>query len=290
MSLSKYRAFVTTAELHSITRAASKLGYTQAGISHLIHALEEDLGIPLLIRSKTGTVLTPEGTALLPYVQQLLRQEEDVRNKAIDLRGLTEGSLRIGTFSSVAIHLLPQILSLFQERYPGVEVSVLNGDYADVETALLDNSIEAGFVAIPSREEFNVFSLFSDRLLAVVDADNPLGQAATLEPRDLKDQTFIVPAEGSNYTIGKLFAQAGVYPQKQLNINDDYAAIVMVRRKLGVTILPELLVRELPMQGLLAIPLRGSERQIGLATSRSRFLAPAVRAFMDCTRTVLEQR
>ena len=223
------------------------------------------------------------------YVQQLLCLEEDVRNKAIDLRGLTAGSLRVGTFSSAAIHLLPQILSRFQERYPGVEVSVLNGDYAAVETALVNNTIDAGFVTLPSRDEFTIFPLFSDRLLAVVDAENPLGKATVLELQDLKDQTFIVPAEGSNYDIGKLFAQADVYPQKWLNINDDYAAIVMVRRKLGVTILPELLVRELPMRGLRAIPLYGSERQIGLAAHHSRFLSPAVRAFIECTRAVLEQ-
>lgn len=223
------------------------------------------------------------------YVQQLLCLEEDVRNKAIDLRGLTAGSLRVGTFSSAAIHLLPQILSRFQERYPGVEVSVLNGDYAAVETALVNNTIDAGFVTLPSRDEFTIFPLFSDRLLAVVDAENPVGKATALELQDLKDQTFIVPAEGSNYDIGKLFAQADVYPQKWLNINDDYAAIVMVRRKLGVTILPELLVRELPMRGLRAIPLHGSERQIGLAAHHSRFLSPAVRAFLECTRAVLEQ-
>ena len=54
----------------------------------------------------------------------------------------------------------------------------------------------------------------------------------------------------------------------------------MVRRKLGVTILPELMVRNLPMEGLRAIPLRGSERETGFATHRSRYLSPAVRAVL----------
>lgn len=288
MSMSKYHAFVTTAEHHSITRAANKLGYTQAGISHLVSALESDLGIPLLIRSKTGTVLTPEGAALLPYVQKLLNMEEDIRNKALDLRGLTAGSLHIGTFSSVAIHLLPQILSLFKERHPGVEVSVLNGDYAAVENALLENTVDCGFVTLPSRDEFTVIPLIRDRLMAVVDAENPLSRASALDPADLKDHTFIIPAEGSNYNIGKLFAQSGITPRKWLNINDDYAAVVMVRRKLGVTILPELMVRNLPMEGVRSIPLRGSERQIGFATHRNRFLSPAVRAFLEAIHQTME--
>lgn len=288
MSINKYQAFVTTVEQRSITRAASKLGYTQAGISHLISALESDLGVPLLIRSKTGTVLTPEGADLLPYVQRLLSMNEDIRNKALDLRGLTAGSLRIGTFSSVAIHLLPQILSQFRDRYPGVEVSILNGDYAAVESALLGNTVDCGFVTLPSREEFTVIPLIRDRLMAVVDADSPLVQAPELDPADLQNDTFIIPAEGSNYNIGKLFAQAGITPRKWLNINDDYAAVVMVRRKLGITILPELMVHNLPMQGLRAIPLRGSERQIGFATHRNRFLSPAVRAFTKVVHQSLE--
>ena len=288
MSINKYQAFVTTVEQRSITRAASKLGYTQTGISHLISALESDLGVPLLIRSKTGTVLTPEGADLLPYVQRLLSMNEDIRNKALDLRGLTAGSLRIGTFSSVAIHLLPQILSQFRNRYPGVEVSILNGDYAAVESALLGNTVDCGFVTLPSREEFAVTPLIRDRLMAVVDAENPLSQASVLDPADLQDHTFIIPAEGSNYNIGKLFAQMEITPRRWLNINDDYAAVVMVRRKLGVTILPELMVRNLPMQGLRSIPLRGSERQIGFATHRRRFLSPAVRAFSEAIQQSLE--
>lgn len=289
MSTSKYHAFVVTAETHNITRAADKLGYTQSGVSHLIGALEEELGVPLLVRSKSGTKLTQEGAALLPYVRRLLELEEDIRNMALDLQGLTTGNVRVGTFSSVAIHLLPRILSRFRDLHPRVEVSLFNGDYADVENALLDNEIDGGFVTLPSREEFTVFPLARDRLLAVVDEENPLGQSDTLDPRDLKDQTFIVPAEGSHYNIGKLFAKAEVSPKTWLNINDDYAAVVMVRRKLGVTILPELMVRNLPMEGLRAIPLRGSEREIGFAVHRGRYLSPAVRAFLECTRAVLEQ-
>lgn len=289
MSTSKYRAFVVTAELRNITRAADKLGYTQSGVSHLIGSLEAELGVPLLIRSKSGTVLTPEGTALLPYAQRFLELEEDIRNKASDLRGLTVGTLRIGTFSSVAIHLLPRILSRFQERYPGVEISIFNGDYAAVENALLDNAIEGGFVTLPSRDVFTVFPLVRDRLLAVVNAENPLGQASTLAPEDLKDQTFIVPAEGSKYNIGTLFSQAGISPKKWLNINDDYAAVVMVRQNLGITILPELMVRNLPTDGLRTIPLRGSERVIGFATHKNRYLSPAVRAFLEYTRSTVEQ-
>ena len=133
MANSKYRAFAKVAELGSITRAAGQLGYTQSGVSHLVATLEEDLGVGLLVRSKSGTILTEEGKALLPYINRILEAEQDLKNKVLDIRGLSTGNLRIGTFSSVAIHWLPGLLSGFKARYPGVEISVVNGDYAQVE-------------------------------------------------------------------------------------------------------------------------------------------------------------
>lgn len=285
MPSSKYLAFAAVAELGNITRAAEQLGYTQSGVSHLISALEAEIGLPLLIRSKSGTVLTTDGEAILPYIQKVLEAEQDLAHMALDLRGLNVGELRIGTFSSVAIHWLPGLLARFKADYPGVEISVFNGDYAQVEDRLLRNVIDCGFVTLPSRKEFAVRRLMNDRLLAVVPACSPLGRQEVLQPQALEPETFIVPAEGSNYDIGKIFAQAGVVPKDQLAINDDYAAVEMVRQGLGVTILPELMVKNLPMEGLCAVPLQGFDRAIGLAVHRSRYLSPVVRAFLSCVET-----
>ena len=288
MSTSKYRAFAAAAELRNITRAAELLGYTQSGVSHLINALEAELGVTLLIRAKSGTVLTPEGEALLPYVQRVLAAEQDVISKATDLRGLTTGKLRIATFSSVAIHWLPRILARFRECCPGVELSVTNGNYAEVEEALLQNAVDCGFVALPSREEFSVMPLARDRLLAVLSSTDPLADRTTLTPEDMTEKTFIMPAEGLNYSIGKLFSRAGVTLRARLDINDDYAAVAMVRQGLGVTILPELMVRDLPTGGLRWVPIKDSEREIGIAVHRSRCPSPAIRAFLGCVQEILK--
>ena len=281
---SKYQAFLTVAEVGNITRAAECLGYTQSGVSHLITALETEVGLPLLIRSKTGTALTPEGEAILPYIRKVLEAEQNLTHMAFDLRGVNVGELRIGTFSSVAINWLPGLLARFKELYPGVEISIFNGDYAQVEDRLMRSEIDCGFVTMSSRKEFEFQKIMNDRLLAIVPASSQLGSKLELQPTALAEETFIVPAEGSNYDIGKVFAQSGTFPKNQLAINDDYAAVEMVRRGLGVTILPELMVANLPMDGLCAIPLLGFDREIGLAVLRSRYLSPAVREFVSCVK------
>lgn len=284
MSNRKYRAFVAAANRKNITRAAEALGYTQSGVSHLLAALEEELGLPLLTRSNLGTDLTPEGAQLLPFAQALLEAEDRLSQQAEALRSLQTGTLRIATFSSAAIHLLPHLLDRYRAQYPGVKVSVLNGGYADVEQALLLQQADCGFVSVPSRPDLRVTVLMEDRLLVILSPQDPRSTRELLTPADLGSGVFIVPAEGRNYNIGKLFASAQVVPQSQLEILDDYTAVELVRRGLGFTILPELLVRNMPMHGLRAVPLQGPARQIGIATLRSRQPSPAVRAFLALVR------
>lgn len=284
MSSSKYRAFAKTAELHSITRASEQLGYTQSGVSHLIATLEKELGIPLLIREKAGTTLTSEGRVVLSCVKQILEAEENLNNTVRNLRGLHTGTLRIGTFSSVSIRWLPEILSRFKFKYPGIEISIYNADYAQIEESLSKNAVDCGFVTLPSREEFFVQPLAHDRLMAVVPANSILCQKRELQPQDLAAETFIVPAEGTKYDVGKLFNQVGISPRDQLEFCDDYAAVEMVKQDLGVTILPELMVKSLPMDKICAIPICGSSRTIGLAANRDRQFSPVVQAFFQCVK------
>ena len=74
------------AEEGSLTRAAEKLGYTQSGVSHLLSALEEELGLQLFIRRRSGTQLTAEGRQLLPYAKKLIDAAEDAERLAANLR------------------------------------------------------------------------------------------------------------------------------------------------------------------------------------------------------------
>ena len=166
MAESRYQAFQAAAEEHSLTRAAEKLGYTQSGISHLIDSLEEELGLKLLVRAKSGTRLTDAGEELLPYVRRLLAAAEDVSGKAGELKGLDTGRVRIGTFSSVAIQWLPELLLGFGEKYPGIETVIFNDTYSAVEDALANNRVDCAFVPLPSRPEFKTVFLASDRLMS----------------------------------------------------------------------------------------------------------------------------
>ena len=278
----KYMAFVTAAQLQSFTKAAEVLGYTQSGMSHLIMALEDELDLKLFVRSKNGVQLTREGTRLFPYVKRLLDAQQDVMDIARAMLGVETGQIRVGTFSSIAISCLPQILQGFRQRFPGIQVTVQSGNYAEVEQALADNTVDCGFVSLPSRQGFMVTPLVKDRLIAIVNDKSGLADEKVLNPCMLTSMPFIMPAEGAHYDIGKIFASVGVSPTVRFEMGDDFAAVAMVRHGLGITVLPELMTKSLPQDDKLRfIPLEDSEREIGIAVSSGRQTSPAVRAFVE---------
>ena len=104
MSLSKYQTLMSVVELGSLTRAASVLGCTQSAISHSITSLEQELGFAIIKRGRAGVKLTVEGETLLPAVRNLLNSAEQLSQTASAIRGLDSGTVRIGAFTSVAVH------------------------------------------------------------------------------------------------------------------------------------------------------------------------------------------
>lgn len=281
---SKYLAFITAVESGSFTKAADKLGYTQSGISHLVAALEEELNLPLLIRNKAGIQLTAEGERLLPFFRQLVETENAISFTSAELRGLSAGSLRIGTFSSAAVHLLPGMLRKFKSIYPGIDLQIRCGTYSAVENWLSESAVDGAFVTAPSLPQFELHPLAHDRMMAIIHTDDPLSAKDSVSISDLAEHPFILPAEGTNYHIGKLFQKAGIRPNIRFTMDDDFAAVAMVSCGFGVTILPELILEHYPMDHIKAVPLENAFRDIVFAVHRSRPLPPAVKAFLNIIR------
>ena len=99
----------------------------------MIGNLEKEWKIVLLERSKGGVKLTLDGLKLLPYAKSLVAEYEKLQMQVDELNGLQSGLLRIGTFSSVATHWLPNIIKEFQKNYPHIDYELLLGDYTEIE-------------------------------------------------------------------------------------------------------------------------------------------------------------
>ena len=290
MNLEKYRTLMTVVDCGSLTRAASELGCTQSAVSHGVDSLERELGFALLKRSRAGVRLTGEGERLLPAVRSLLAAAEQLDQTASSIRGLESGTVRIGAFTSVAVHWLPAVLKEFQQDYPHVDFKLLNGDYHDVEQWLSDGSVDVGFVALPAGVDCECIPLMEDRLLAILPRGSRFENYPKFPLVECETEPFISLLQSSDHDARRALEAAGVKPNVRFYTKDDYAVIAMVEQGLGISIMPELLLkgRHDDLQILPLIP--EAKRTIGLAIAAGRHAGPATRRFADyVVRYVTEQ-
>ena len=172
MSISKFETLAKVCELGSLTKAAEALGCTQSAVSHTINSLEEQFGFAILTRSRAGVNLTDDGQRIMPSVRGMLNYYEQLNQTVSAIRGLDFGTVRIGAFTSVAVHWLPGVIKEFQQDYPNVDIKLLNGDYHDVEKWLTEGSVDLGFVNLPANLNCECIALMEDRLLAILPPDH----------------------------------------------------------------------------------------------------------------------
>lgn len=281
MNLQKYLAFVKAVEYGSFTKTAEALSFSQSGISRMIGDLEREWRISLLERGRSGVRLTSDGLKLLPFAQSVCREYERLQAQVDELNGLQSGLVRIGTFSSVATHWLPNIIREFQKDYPNIDYELLLGDYTEIEGWIAEGRVDCGFLRLPAREDFEAVFLERDRLLAVLPEDHPLAGCERFPVKALCEYPFLLLEKGGKSEISEVFEACGVTPKIRLTTWDDYAVMSMVESGLGIGILPELILRRSPYRIVvkeLDVP---AHRSIGLAVRNSKTAPLAVKRFLD---------
>ena len=278
MSLKKYEAFVRTVELGSLTKAAQSLGSTQSRISHILSDLEAEYGFSLLRRSRGGIELTEAGRLVLPKMQEILSKEQALAECVDEIRNANAGTVRVGVFTSVAVHWLPGMIRSFQAEHPGAHLEMRNGDYHDVDQWLREGSVDLGFVTLPAPAGMRTIPLAEDPLVAILPRDHRLARLEQIPIEELGQDPFISLLQSSAHDIHRALDNAGVHPNIKFTTKDDYAILAMVEQGLGISIVPQLLIRGRG-QNLAVRPLvPQASRTIALAIPEGEAL-PVVNAF-----------
>lgn len=281
MNIQKYMAFMKTVELGSFTKAAEALAYSQSGISRMIHDLEEEWRVSLLERGKNGVRLTSDGCKLLPFVKRVCEEYQNLQAQVDALNGLESGLIRIGTFSSVATHWLPNIIKEFQKDYPNMDYELLLGDYTEIEEWILEGRVDCGFLRLPTHSELKSIFLERDRLMAIIPENHPLADRNPFPLAALCESPFLLLEKGAKAEISEVFERNGLTPNTHFTTWDDYAVMSMVESGLGVSILPQLILKRVPYKILakeLDVP---AYRDIGFVFKSEKNASLAVRRFME---------
>ncbi|MFF1629731.1 LysR family transcriptional regulator [Streptomyces sp. NPDC058272] len=243
-------ALVAVAEAGSITRAAERLGYTPPALSQQVAKLERETGATLLVRSHRGARLTDAGELLVARARRILDEMERARHELARLAGLSGGTLRLGTFPTAGIHLLPPVLSAFRRAHPDVELAVANYEPPDgisavaageVDLALTHTYVPAALVPLPS--SVSAEPVLVEELVLITAPGHVLaGGSARLPLSGLAGQPLIsmAPDLPARQGVEAALARAGATPSVLVETPGYALVCALVSAGLGVAVVPEM--------------------------------------------------
>lgn len=241
--MERYLALQKIIEMKSFTKAAEALGYTQSSVSQMIASLENELSMKLLVRSRTGVRLTLEGKELYPFIERTILQYRAMQEKAMEIKGLETGVIRVGTITSVTCHWMPPLIKGFQELYPNVQFVFHDGDYTSIQEWIKTGLVDFGFITPDAVTGLETIRIKDGEMLALLPKNHPLAQKTVVPLEALTKEPFILLEEGHYNEPLEAFQAAGLKPNIKYTIHDDFAIMTMVEAGLGVGILARLMLR-----------------------------------------------
>lgn len=284
MNITQLRSLVAVADAGSFTAAAQTVGVTQSGLSQALAALEESLGVRLLVRHRQGVELTAFGERALEHARAALTHLEAIQKEAADTIGQEVGSVRIAAFPSVFATVLPPLLRRFRSLHPGIELIALETDDREVETWLKAGSIDLGVVLNPSPRS-NAVLLGQDAWVAVLPTTHPLGRRPSVTLAELVAEPFVLATGGCHTHARTLAKRAGLSLRDvRMEVRDWASAIALVREGVGVSLVPESTLPQKP-RGLRTAQLEPSLcRSFGLLASPARKLSRTASLLVELAR------
>ncbi len=285
--LLKYQAFVKAVERGSFTKAAEELNYAQSSISKMIADLEAEWNVILLERNKNGVCLTSSGEQLLPFARRIINDCCELDGYVKQMNGLETGIVRIGTFASIAINLLPDIFVEFQQTYPGIDYELLLGDYSEVEQWVEEGRVDCGFLCMPTCAALDTIPVKKDEYKVVLPAEHPLASKKVISINDLDSQPFMLLEHGKKTEISSILEENNVHPNIRFTTWEDFAIMAMVEKGLGIAILPSMILERIPYEIEIRSLKKPYYRSIGLAMKDRTRLTPAALKFIECVTSKL---
>ena len=146
MDTEKCKVLLRSVDTGSFTKAAEELGYTPSGVTHMMNALEEDLGVTLLNRSRNGVSLTSAGHDLIGPIRELVAAADKLDQNVAELKGMTVGHVAFASGASFARYIVPEVVARFKERYPNITLEIMEAGGGDMREAIAEHRISMGFL------------------------------------------------------------------------------------------------------------------------------------------------
>jgi DNA-binding transcriptional LysR family regulator len=291
MDIRQLKAFVAIAETRTFTAAAERVHVTQAAISMQIRQLEQEVGLPLFIRTPRRVVLTEAGERLLQRAYLILREHDAALSELAELAGAEHGRLRLGSASGmVSADALPHILARMKQSHQHADVTVTSGTSAELVGKILSGELDLAFVSLPVEARNIETELLSrDQLVAIASPRHPHADKKVISAFALAGERLILGERGGNTRrlIDEFFADAGLRPTVAMELSRQSAIMNMVANDMGVGIVPLSTAREEVERGRLVrwwIEGARINWELGVARLSGGYTSPVCQKFLAVCR------
>ena len=191
MELDQLRYFVQIAESKNFTRAAETLAISQPALSRSVQKLEEEFGVPLLVRKTRKVELSDAGETLRSRAEQILTLVEETKIEIGD-DGQT-GRVRIGSIPTIAPYFLPAFLKSLSKRLPEAILEVYEDTTKNLLYQCSQGEIDLAILAMPIGEKhLDVTELFEEELLLAIPTDHELVSKQRIRLKDIESEPFVM--------------------------------------------------------------------------------------------------
>src|SRR5690606_12398452 len=241
--LNQLRAFLAIARLRNFTRAAYELNLSQSALTIQIQQLEAQLNTQLFDRNRRRVSLTPAGEDLLPRIERVVNEIEDLVTFARDTSDPERGTVTVAVLPSIAAGLLPAAIKLLKRDYPRITVRVRDAVAPRIKDMIRNGDVDFGIDSPMKRDaELTWENLMTDRFYAFVAPDYPLADQESTTLKELAAHPLILPVRDSSV---RLHIEAAADQQRVLlpaayEVVYNSTIMAMAAEGLGVAVLSDL--------------------------------------------------
>ncbi len=281
MDHEKYKALLCAIDMKSLSAAADRLGYTPSGMSRRLDAMEKELGFPLLIRRHAGVFPTPECSALLPVIRELVHHGDHLKRSAAALRDIETGTVTVATTIPATYPWLGEIMEAFKKEHPGIDLQmILSGGYSSKLCQMVENRLLDFCIVSRRRGGFAWHPLFIDPMVGWVSANSEYARRSWISPQELAAGRYIALSPDAETDTSLFFADLGITPNICYRANDSYAVYCMVEAGLGVSMNNGFTAMKWTGT-VVSVPLKPARNiEIGIASPIKSEISPAANCFL----------
>lgn len=242
LELKDFLLFVQVAKTGSLTKAAEQCFLSLAATSARIKAMEEEAGMPLLIREARGVRLTPPGEAFLFHARAVLQQAQQLQADLQEYGAGLRGHVRVFANTTAVTDFLPDILAAYLMAHPHISVDLQERPNADIASDIREGRADLGIIA----GEVDTHGLTSlhfstDRLVLVAPDEARWQGRAALGFADVLHEHFVGMHRSSTLQtfLGNISQQLGHTLKLRIQLASFDAMCRMVAAGVGIAVVPE---------------------------------------------------